>query len=125
VSTGPTLLGLRGQRELIGERAKLELDEEVAERGGVWLSDLQGVEIELEVEICHDRDQPLREPYVVGVVGDRPRGSRRLQRLRVRDELLDVGVLPKQSHRGLRPDPGGARHVVGGITHEGQVVDDL
>ncbi len=83
------------------------------------------IEIELDVEVGHDRDQLLRKPDHVGVLRERLRRTRRLQRLGIRDEFLNVGVLGQQLHRRLGSYPPRTRHVVRGVSNERQIIGDL
>ena len=88
----PTL-SLSRERELIRETAELEFDEEIAQNFVVRLVNLPRLEVELDVEIGHDRHKPFRKSYLLGVLGQRPRRARWLERLGMLDELLDVRVL--------------------------------
>jgi hypothetical protein len=84
---------LREHCELLGKRSKLELHEEVAQHLVVRLPDLECLEIQLDVEVGHDRDQPLGEANGLRVFLQRLGRARRLETFRVHDQRLDVAVL--------------------------------
>ncbi len=111
--------------EALHEGAELEVDVERAQSLVVRRRDAQVVEVGVELEICPDRHQLLREQDIVAVREQRLPGPFGLDLGGARQHFVDGPVLPEELLRGLRPDAGGARHVVRAVPDQREIVHHL
>ena len=110
--------------ELGDERAELELGEQLAQAGDVRRADAQVVEVERHRRVATDGDEIAGQPGELAVLQQGLAGPLPGHFRRAREDRVEVAVGAEQLESRLLPDPLDARHVVGTVAHERQVIHD-
>ena len=104
--------------------AELEAAEELLQLRAVGRGEHELGGLEVELEVAPHRRQLLREPRLLGVLGDGPRAGGR-QLAGVLDHRLERSEADDQLPGGLVADPGDAGDVVGCVALQPDEVGDL
>ncbi len=120
--------GRRVEREFlghaVGEGPKLHPGQEIQQRVGFGVADLQRLEAEIQRRLAVELHQPFRDADLVGVVqqGLAPLGL--LDLLGIGEQVFQIAVFVDQQRRRLDPDAGRAGDVVDAVAGQRLNVDD-
>ncbi len=115
----------RRRGQLLEQPVELELGEERPQHIGLAARPAQLLEVELDVHVVSERHQLLRQVGLVLVLFEGLLDRLLLHLFEVRVDAVEVPVGLEELDRGLRPHPLDARHVVGAVAHQREVVAQL
>ncbi len=108
-----------------GERGELHRLEKGDQPLVVGLVHRQLGERHLELDVGIERDQPFREPRLLGVLDQRLAPLLLLDLAGTRQQRFEIAIFADKLRGGLDPDARHARHVVGGIPDQRLHLDEL
>ena len=111
--------------DALGERAELQRLREGQHPLRIGRRDRERRERHVGADVAVERDQPLRQPRLVGVGRQELPSLRLLDLGRAREKRFEVAVLLDQRRRGLDADARDARHVVRRVADQRLDVDHL
>ena len=112
-------------REALHEAAKFHLGEEPVKPGTIGLPHLQRLQVQLDVEIRHERHELPGESDLVRILRERLPHTLGGDFARVLENLVEAPVLIEKLEGRFRPNAPGSGNVVRGVPDQGQVVDYL